>query len=247
MMTDMNTPFLRAPALPHQGLPNTYIDSGWPAPHPPCGVPRLMAVCGVASMLWLSACAVAPTARYDPPPILAGQAPQGVAVAVAPAPAAPVAASPAYPQAVTPLYFYPERAQPEDHQDRDRYECYRWAVRESGFDPGMTTVRQPSPPLPVSSQGLRDGSGVVAGAATGAILGAVVSSPRQAGTNAVIGAIFGAALGGSAQESRAQAIERSQARQQQAAGAAAHAARLPLDNFRRAMSACMQGRGYRVA
>jgi hypothetical protein len=144
-----------------------------------------------------------------------------------------------------PMYFYPERGQSESQQDRDRYECYRWAVRETGFDPGMTAVRQPMAELqPI--QPLRDGSGVVAGAATGAILGAAVSSPRQAGANAVIGAIFGAVLGASAQESRAQAIEQAQARRQQQVAAANAAARAPLDNFRRAMSACMSGRGYRI-
>jgi len=55
-----------------------------------------------------------------------------------------------------------------------------------------------------------------------------------------------AVLGASAQESRAQAIEQAQARRQQQVAAANAAARAPLDNFRRAMSACMSGRGYRV-
>lgn len=144
------------------------------------------------------------------------------------------------------MYFYPERAQPEAQQDRDRYECYRWAVRESGVDPGMTTVRQPLPVPSGPGEPLRDGSGVVAGAATGAILGAAVSSPRQAGTNAAIGAIFGAIFGAAAQENRAQAIEAAQARREQRANAAAQAAQVPLGNFRRAMSACMAGRGYRI-
>lgn len=161
-------------------------------------------------------------------------------------PATPVA-KPAMLPPNAPIFFYPEKGQSEDRQDRDRYECYRWAVRESGFDPGMTAVRQPMPvPPAVPGEVLRDGSGVVGGAATGAILGAAVSSPRQAGTNAVIGAIFGAALGAAAQEQRAQAIEAAQARREQRAVAAAEAAQAPLNNFRRAMSACMQGRGYRI-
>ena len=159
----------------------------------------------------------------------------------------PPVAAPAGPYSTSaPVYFYPERGQAEERQDRDRYECYRWAVRESGTDPGMTTVRQPLMPSAIPGERLRDGSGVVTGALTGAVIGAAVSSPRQIGANAVIGAIFGAALGGAAQESRAQAIESSQARRQQAAAAVAESARIPQDNFRRAMSACMQGRGYRI-
>ncbi|WP_395699378.1 YMGG-like glycine zipper-containing protein [Aquabacterium sp.] len=139
-----------------------------------------------------------------------------------------------------PMYFYPERGQPDELQSRDRYECYRWAAQQTNTDPGMTPVRQVRGPTIMPP--VRDGADVVAGAATGAVLGAAVSSPRHAGENAVIGAIFGTFLGALAQESRAQAIEQAQARQQQAAAAS----RVPTDNFRRAMAACMQGRGYRI-
>ncbi|MBI3369959.1 MAG: glycine zipper family protein [Burkholderiales bacterium] len=176
----------------------------------------------------LSGCVVAPHPRHQPV-----YAPEG-RVAAAPPPAAP------------PMYFYPERAQSEPQQERDRYECYRWASRETGTDPGMTPVRGPvmvERPLPPPT---RDGAAVAGGAVTGAVLGAAVSSPRQAGANAVIGAVFGAVLGAAAQESRAQAIEQAQARRQVAAESAAQAAQVPMDNFRRAMSACMQGRGYRI-
>ena len=76
-------------------------------------------------------------------------------------------------------------------------------------------------------------------------LGAAVSSPRNAGGNAVIGAIVGAAMGAAAGEARNRAIDDAQARQEAAA------ARRPrvswqTDDLRRAMSACMQGRGYTV-
>ena len=146
------------------------------------------------------------------------------------------AAAPAAP----PMYFYPERGQSDALQDRDRYECYRLAVRDSGVDPGMTPVSRPwSPPPP---EARRDGADVVGGAATGAILGAAVSSPRQAGPNAVIGAVFGALLGAAAQESRVQASEAAQARHE----AAMARSQVPLNNFRRAMGACMASRGYTV-
>ncbi|MEN9626877.1 MAG: hypothetical protein RJA10_103 [Pseudomonadota bacterium] len=167
----------------------------------------------------LAGCVIQPTRhphRYAPPP--------------------PATAAPALP----PMYFYPERGQGDGLQDRDRYECYRLAVRDSGVDPGMTPVSRAwtPPPPPVR----RDGAEVVGSAATGALIGAAVSSPRHAGQNAVIGAVFGAMLGAVAQESRAQAAEAAQARQAEAAARA----RAPLDNFRRAMGACMQSRGYTV-
>ena len=144
----------------------------------------------------------------------------------------PPAAQPA-PQPT--MYFYPELSQGEQRQDRDRYECYRWAARESGVDPGMTPVRQVPPPRAA----VRDGAEVVAGAATGAIVGAAVSSPYRTGEGMVLGAIFGTLIGAAAHESRVQAAEQAYARR-----LAYHQA--PLDNFRRAMGACMTGRGYRV-
>jgi hypothetical protein len=181
----------------------------------------------LAGLLTLSGCVVAPV---GPPPRQAYPA-----YRTAPPP----------PVAVSPLYFYPLLRQPEQVQDRDRYECYRWAVRETGTDPGMTAVRSRGndvvrernygPPGP-------NGADVVAGAATGAILGAAVSSPRHAGANAVIGAIFGAALGAASSDVRNRVYEDAQARQAEAA----ERARAPSNNFRRAMSACMQGRGYQV-
>lgn len=171
---------------------------------------RPLAACAAAALL-LSGCVVAPPRHAAPPPPLAQPAPQPT------------------------MYFYPELSQDEQRQDRDRYECYRWAVRESGVDPGMTPVRQAPPPRAA----VRDGGEVVAGAATGAIVGAAVSSPRNTGGGMVLGAIFGSLIGAAAQESRVQAAEANYARR------LAHQ-QVPMDNFRRAMGACMTGRGYRV-
>ncbi|MEJ2691080.1 MAG: hypothetical protein P8130_14290 [Deltaproteobacteria bacterium] len=33
------------------------------------------------------------------------------------------------------LYIYPKKGQSPAQQDTDRYECYRWAVKQTGFDP----------------------------------------------------------------------------------------------------------------
>ena len=153
--------------------------------------------------------------------------------------AAPVVVSP------EPLVFYPEQGQSTGLQDRDRYECYRWASSQTNTDPGLAPTRLPPPPGPAPD--VRDGSQVAAGAVTGAVLGAAVSSPRRAGDHAAAGAVVGMLLGAVAQESRAQAVERAQAGREERYQQAAAAARAPSDHFRRAMSACMASRGYRVA
>jgi uncharacterized membrane protein len=109
-------------------------------------------------------------------------------------------------------------------------------VRETGVDPGMTPVRGVPPPPRAA---VRDGAEVVAGAATGAIVGAALSSPYHSGQGMVLGAIFGTMIGAAAHEARVQSAEQAYARHVSAQQA-------PVDNFRRAMGACMTGRGYRV-
>ncbi len=181
--------------------------------------PRLRLAGGLLAAALLGGCVVAPVG------------PPRQVVRVAPSPVA-----------AAPLYFYPTRAQTDALQDRDRYECYRWAVRETGSDPGMRPLRQ-DPVRVAQAAPLRSDAGdVLGGAATGALLGAALSSPRHAGGNAVLGAIFGAVVGAASGEARNRAIDAAQARQDDGYARA----RAPEDNFRRAMAACMQGRGYTV-
>ncbi len=39
------------------------------------------------------------------------------------------------PPASNQLFVYPKNGQSSQQQDTDRYECHRWAVQQSGFDP----------------------------------------------------------------------------------------------------------------
>ena len=146
------------------------------------------------------------------------------------------------PRPDTTVYFYPSQGQTAEQQDRDKFECHNWAVAQSGFDPSAPST---PPHLHVQAiEGPPPGSGVAVGAATGAVLGAVVSDPWEAGQGAVLGAIAGAVVGGIAESAAAQ-----QARERSAASARdLQAARLEEQarNYRRAMSACLDGRGYNV-
>ena len=142
------------------------------------------------------------------------------------------------PVTAPPMYFVPERGQPQTVQERERFECYRWASKEARFDPGMTTTYLPAAPMRRNADGIE----VVSGAATGALVGAAVSSSGRSPEGAVIGAIFGALLGAASQDARARADEQAQARH----AAAVQDAQAPMQSFRRAMSSCMEGRGYRV-
>jgi hypothetical protein len=64
-------------------------------------------------------------------------APAGGYVVVAPPAgvAAPAAGSDAAPPNTDRLYIYPRDAQPADKQAADEYDCHKWAVGQTGFDP----------------------------------------------------------------------------------------------------------------
>jgi len=145
---------------------------------------------------------------------------------------------------LTQVYFYPHKGQTTEQQSRDHYECYNWAVKMTGFDPGRSAIprnqRVSVVPMPPA------GWDAVTMAITGAVLGALIGGPHHAGEGALIGA-YGGAIAGAAsdvarQESARQMEEvynaQPQTRDSRLAGQAAR--------FRRAMSACMEARGYTV-
>jgi len=100
----------------------------------------------------------------------------------------------------TQVFFYPNSGQSQARQERDRYECYLWAVKQTGFDPSQpqvaSHVRVEVLPMPAP------GHDTALGALTGAMLGAAVSRPRDVGTGAVVGAIGGAMIGAASDASR---------------------------------------------
>jgi hypothetical protein len=139
------------------------------------------------------------------------------------------------------VYVYPANGQSAEQTDRDRYECHNWAVQQTGVDPSRAdanayerVVVQPANP---------PGSGTVAGVIGGAILGSIIAGPRNAGAGAIIGGATGGIIG-SAADANAQA-QAAQTQQQYNESAAAGRAR--ADSYRRAISACLQGRGYTIS
>jgi hypothetical protein len=130
------------------------------------------------------------------------------------------------------LYIYPNKGQSSEQQSRDRYDCHRWAVQQTGFDPTTAQASAPSAPLP--------SGGVFKGAARGAAVGAVGGAiAGDAGKGAAIGAGTGGVIGGMRQRQQAQSQQQAQANQaaqQQSAYA----------GYNHALSACLSGRGYTV-
>ena len=130
------------------------------------------------------------------------------------------------------LYVYPTKGQSQDQQNRDRYECHSWAVGQTGFDPTQAQAQSSMPPPP-QGQVLRGAGG---GAAIGAVGGAIGGN---AGKGAAIGAASGALIGGIRRHQQHQQYQAQQS--QQASTSAAQ-----QNSYNRALSTCLQGRGYTV-
>ena len=146
--------------------------------------------------------------------------------------------------AITQVYFYPNKGQSTEQQSRDHYACYNWAVDQTGFDPSASSIvpeqRVRVVPMPPP------GHDTIAMSIAGAVLGALIAGPRHAGGGALIGAASGAMAGAVSDVSReesARQMEEAYANSNQARDV--HKEKKALD-FRRAMSACLEGRGYTV-
>lgn len=177
---------------------------------------RFIAV--VAASAALAACVVQPPPpRYVPPP-----PPPNVTV-----------------------YAYPQQGQTPEQLDRDRYECSNWATQQTGFNPSAPNV-PPHERVQVVA-GAPPGAGVAVGAVTGGIIGAAVSNPRNAGAGLLLGALLGGAIGAGA-EASANAQAQAQANASVNAGMQAQAAQIErkASDYRRAVGACLEGRGYSV-
>jgi len=74
---------------------------------------------------------------------------------------------------------------------------------------------------------------------TGAVIGAMIGAPHDAGEGAAVGAVAGAMIGGAAEQDQ---YDRAAA---EAAGEQSELDRQAL-RYRRAMTACLEGRGYAV-
>ena len=142
------------------------------------------------------------------------------------------------------IYVYPTNGQNDRQLDRDRYECHGWSVKQTGYDPSLQGMA-PRPQVQVVALP-PDHRGAVNGAVAGAIIGASVSGYHDTAEGAVVGAMAGAVIGAASDVSRAREAAGHASRQ--SAAAQAEQARLEKQayDYRRAIIACLEGRGYTV-
>lgn len=132
------------------------------------------------------------------------------------------------------LFVYPTKGQTQQQQKEDEFECYKWAMEQSGVDP----LNLPKVEAEVKSG---PSGGAVRGAARGAAAGAAIGAiTGDAGKGAAIGATAGGMRGlGRGRQAQAQ--------QNQQAQANAAAAEDDIKNtFIKAFSVCIEGKGYTI-
>lgn len=133
------------------------------------------------------------------------------------------------------LYVFPADGQDAATQEADEMACFKWAKQQSGYDPMNPTVYQGAE-VDRSADGSAVG-GAAVGAAGGAAIGAIAG---DAGKGAAIGAVVGGVRG---RRSKVVGDERQQQANNQAAAAASQEA---ANDYNKAFTACMEGKGYTV-
>jgi hypothetical protein len=133
------------------------------------------------------------------------------------------------------IYVFPAKDQDSETQAKDEQACYTWAVEQSGVDPlNMQQVKPDSVATGPDGSAVRGAArGAVAGVAIGAIAG-------DAGKGAAIGAAAGG-MGGLAGKRHKDAAEK-----EKAAADANAKEQAMTDSFKKAYSACLEGKGYTV-
>jgi hypothetical protein len=131
------------------------------------------------------------------------------------------------------LTIYPAKGQTPEQQKQDQGYCRQWAMEQTGFDPSQKTLPQVQMKSSVGGQTVKGAAG---GALIGTGIGAIAGS---AGKGAAIGAATGgAALGIKENKSQKQ---RDAEYQQYLAKRKAE-----TEQYNKAQSACLEGRGYTV-
>ena len=140
------------------------------------------------------------------------------------------------------LIIYPAQGQSEEQTEKDKFECYTWAKKETGFDPMQTPTATRPPPKKEEKQG-GVAKGAVVGGLGGAAIGGIAGGRSGAGTGALIGAGGGAIIGGMRRSNQRDREEKARQEWEQEQANAYHQKR---SAYNRAYGACLEGRGYTV-
>jgi hypothetical protein len=147
------------------------------------------------------------------------------------------------------VYAYPQKGQSASVQSQNEADCYQWSVMRTGNDPfelekqmqaQAAATAQGAQQAAASPSGRTVGREAVKGAAVGTLIGGISGNEgKGAAYGAAFGLIRGARRSNAEAQQNAQAVQ-SHGNQQQAATAA------QVDDFKKAFSVCLEGKGYMV-
>jgi hypothetical protein len=140
------------------------------------------------------------------------------------------------------MFIYPAKGQSPEQQQADEAACTKWAESQTGLVLQAGSVDTQAAAAAAEQQAAQQTQGAaVAGAARGAVAGLAIGAiAGDAGAGAAIGAVAGGIGGRRARRhAEAQAAQAGAAQAQAQSDAA-------LQEFKRAASACLSGRGYTV-
>lgn len=150
------------------------------------------------------------------------------------------------------LFIYPASGQSAEQQRRDSLDCRLWAIDQTGFDPTapVPDSRAEIPQEPRSRN--QAASGVLRSTARGAVVGTAAGAIMgNTGRGSLAGTAGGAIVGAGRQVDQRrdqQQASRDLERQQQIREAERQQLQLyRRQAFNRAVTACMEGRGYTVS
>jgi len=145
------------------------------------------------------------------------------------------------------IQVFPAAGQEASQQSQDEAACYDWAEGNTGSDPFQAQQQQAADAeqaaaaqQQASQAGRGSGArGAVRGAAAGAVIGEIANDDASKGAayGAAAGVVAGRRRGRQAEQ---QAQEQVQAQSQQTQ----QASQAQIDNFKKAFSACMEGKQY---
>ena len=128
----------------------------------------------------------------------------------------------------------PQRDQSADQLRRDRYECHNWAVEQTGETPVAVAEDRAEPADAKADKRAERANRAIIGAVIGSMVGGITSSGRRHdyGDSVLAGAAVGAGVG-AATAGKVRDKDKTEAAPQPS-------------EYLRALSACLEGRGYTV-
>ena len=147
------------------------------------------------------------------------------------------------------VYAFPQKGQSPSQQSEAEAACYNWAVQNTGTDPfqlqkqsqqqAAQTEQAKQQAAATAGQGTM-GKEVVKTAAVGTLIGGISGNE---GKGAAYGAAVGVMRGAKKQQAqKQQAVANTEAQGKQAQQATA----AQVENFKKAFTVCLEGKGYMV-